>query len=152
MLKVLIVLGVSSAEGAHCTGCQQCWMWSLYWVSAVLKLHIVLFDYTGCVVLIVERIGRFRSYCRIDSGFLPRLCWINVHFILAIFNINLLQEARKLNAFAFFSSNSYRFYVTSVIMFGPGAHPATCAMGTGCLSARGFNHPPLSSAGVEERP
>jgi hypothetical protein len=39
---------------------------------------------------------------------------------------------------------------------GPGAHPASCTMGTGYFTGvkrpgRGFDHPPLSSAEVEGR-
>ena len=42
------------------------------------------------------------------------------------------------------------------VQTGPGAHPASCTMGTGLFprvkrTARGANHPPLSSAEVKER-
>jgi hypothetical protein len=36
------------------------------------------------------------------------------------------------------------------VQTGPGAHPASCTMGTGSVPGRGAEHPPLASAEVEK--
>jgi hypothetical protein len=46
--------------------------------------------------------------------------------------------------------------IAAPVQTGPGAHPASCTMGTGCFPGvkrpdRGVDHPPPTSAEVKER-
>jgi len=48
-------------------------------------------------------------------------------------------------------SNPGRARFSAPVQTGPGAHPASCKMGTGSFPGRGIDHPPPSRAEVKER-
>jgi hypothetical protein len=64
-----------------------------------------------------------------------------------------IPERRNVNTYQLYI-HTYRF--SAPVQTGPGAHPASCTMGTGSFTGvkrlgRGVDHPPPSSAEVKER-